>query len=251
MTYASKCCLSAASDPLCNFTGKERDTESGNDYFGARYYGSSMGRFSSPDVGADLVPLPYATFENPQSLNLYSYVQNNPLTSVDADGRQVTVCSFVTNGDGSTGQSCNTISDAAYAAGVAAQQTQNANNGPYSGIQAPGGARPDGIITDNGQAVGTATWSPNPPSSLASGQAIPSAFPLDFIVGGSSVGRAVSMAQTLIGLGNEISNSNGSSPMVGTKRSPMDIPRGTNQGTTIGGRYYTGHALEEMQSSGS
>jgi RHS repeat-associated protein len=26
-------------------TGKERDTESGNDYFGARYYASSMGRF--------------------------------------------------------------------------------------------------------------------------------------------------------------------------------------------------------------
>jgi RHS repeat-associated protein len=32
-----------------HFTGKERDTESGNDYFGARYYGSSMGRFMSPD----------------------------------------------------------------------------------------------------------------------------------------------------------------------------------------------------------
>jgi RHS repeat-associated protein len=31
------------------FTGKERDTESGNDYFGARYYASSMGRFMSPD----------------------------------------------------------------------------------------------------------------------------------------------------------------------------------------------------------
>ena len=31
------------------FTGKERDTESGNDYFGARYYSSSMGRFMSPD----------------------------------------------------------------------------------------------------------------------------------------------------------------------------------------------------------
>ena len=31
------------------FTGKERDSESGNDYFGARYYGSSMGRFMSPD----------------------------------------------------------------------------------------------------------------------------------------------------------------------------------------------------------
>jgi RHS repeat-associated protein len=35
-------------DPY-KFTGKERDTESGNDYFGARYYSSSMGRFLSPD----------------------------------------------------------------------------------------------------------------------------------------------------------------------------------------------------------
>jgi len=35
------------------FTGKERDTETGNDYFGARYYGSSMGRFMSPDDGSD------------------------------------------------------------------------------------------------------------------------------------------------------------------------------------------------------
>jgi len=33
----ARCCAS-------HFTGKERDTESGNDYFGARYYGSSMGR---------------------------------------------------------------------------------------------------------------------------------------------------------------------------------------------------------------
>jgi hypothetical protein len=28
-----------------HYTGKERDTESGNDYFGARYFASSMGRF--------------------------------------------------------------------------------------------------------------------------------------------------------------------------------------------------------------
>jgi RHS repeat-associated protein len=31
------------------FTGKPRDSESGNDYFGARYYDSSLGRFLSPD----------------------------------------------------------------------------------------------------------------------------------------------------------------------------------------------------------
>ena len=74
-----------------HFTGKERDAESGLDYFGARYYASSMGRFMSPDFNAaddDLDPVPYADLNNPQSLNLYSYVQNNPLSHKDADGHK-------------------------------------------------------------------------------------------------------------------------------------------------------------------
>jgi RHS repeat-associated protein len=68
------------------FTGKERDQETGLDYFGARYYGSSMGRFMSPDWSAKVQPVPYAKLDNPQSLNLYSYVGNNPLSRVDPDG---------------------------------------------------------------------------------------------------------------------------------------------------------------------
>jgi len=67
-------------------TGKERDTESGNDYFGARYYASTMGRFLSPDWSTKAEPVPYAKLDDPQSLNLYAYVRNNPLTRVDADG---------------------------------------------------------------------------------------------------------------------------------------------------------------------
>src|SRR5271166_5223638 len=51
-------------------TGKERDVESGNDYFGARYYASSMGRFMSPDWSAQEEPVPYAKMDDPQSLNL-------------------------------------------------------------------------------------------------------------------------------------------------------------------------------------
>jgi RHS repeat-associated protein len=62
------------------FTGKERDAESGLDYFGARYYASNMGRFMSPDDGSDQDP------SAPQSWNLYSYVQNNPLSNTDPDG---------------------------------------------------------------------------------------------------------------------------------------------------------------------
>ncbi len=68
------------------FTGKERDSESGNDYFGARYYASTMGRFMSPDWSAKEEPVPYAKLDNPQSLNLYGYVGNNPLSKADADG---------------------------------------------------------------------------------------------------------------------------------------------------------------------
>ncbi|MFP5227689.1 MAG: RHS repeat-associated core domain-containing protein [Acidobacteriota bacterium] len=78
------------STPL-HFTGKERDTESGNDYFGARYYASTMGRFLSPDWSKLISPVPYAQLDDPQSLNLYAYVRNNPLSHTDPDGHECTV----------------------------------------------------------------------------------------------------------------------------------------------------------------
>ena len=85
MTIAAVCATTTRFSPSGS-TGKERDTESGNDYFGARYYASSMGRFMSPDWSAKEEPVPYAKLDDPQTLNLYSYVQNNPLTRADADG---------------------------------------------------------------------------------------------------------------------------------------------------------------------
>ena len=61
------------------FTGKERDAESGLDYFTARYFGSSLGRFMSPDpMGGHP--------EDPQTLNRYAYVRNNPTTLTDPTG---------------------------------------------------------------------------------------------------------------------------------------------------------------------
>ena len=68
------------------FTGKERDAESGLDNFGACYFTSSMGRFMSPDWDARPTAVPYAVFGDPQSLNLYNYVRNDPVTRADADG---------------------------------------------------------------------------------------------------------------------------------------------------------------------
>ena len=101
MTLPIACLLSAASAHPSISTGKERDTESGNDYFEARYYSSAMGRFMSPDWSARIEPVPYMVLNEPQSLNLYSYVGNNPLTHIDPDGHQdctKTTLSFFING---------------------------------------------------------------------------------------------------------------------------------------------------------
>ncbi|HEY2496655.1 MAG TPA: RHS repeat-associated core domain-containing protein [Candidatus Angelobacter sp.] len=68
------------------FTGKERDAETGLDYFEARYYSNALGRFITPDWSAVPVPVPYADLTDPQSLNQYSYVRNIPTVRVDADG---------------------------------------------------------------------------------------------------------------------------------------------------------------------
>jgi RHS repeat-associated protein len=68
------------------FTAKERDLETGLDYFGARYYSNVLGRFITPDWAASPTTVPYAHFGNPQSLNLYGYVSNNPMTLNDPDG---------------------------------------------------------------------------------------------------------------------------------------------------------------------
>jgi RHS repeat-associated protein len=86
MTLAAACSIGATFRSRSRSTGKERDTESGNDYFGARYYASSMGRFMSPDWASDPTAVPYASYANPQSLNLYGYMRNNPLAGTDPDG---------------------------------------------------------------------------------------------------------------------------------------------------------------------
>ncbi|MFZ0869009.1 MAG: RHS repeat-associated core domain-containing protein [Candidatus Sulfotelmatobacter sp.] len=79
------------------FTGKERDSESGLDYFGARHYASTMGRFMTPDWSGYPDPVPYADLENPQTLNLYAYVENNPLNATDPDGHD---CIYIDDDSG-------------------------------------------------------------------------------------------------------------------------------------------------------
>src|SRR6266516_2100954 len=64
------------------FTGKERDAESGLDNFKARYFGSSMGRFSSPDP----LMILRQKLTDPQQWNMYAYVRNNPVGFIDPTG---------------------------------------------------------------------------------------------------------------------------------------------------------------------
>ncbi len=103
MTPPLACHLSAASAHPSISTGKERDTESGNDYFPKRYYSSAMGRWMSPD------PIPWLGWQHPpegsseeeeeeshnkfeewisdpQNFNMYAYVNNRPLSHTDPTG---------------------------------------------------------------------------------------------------------------------------------------------------------------------
>jgi RHS repeat-associated protein len=75
---------SPAGAPLL-FTSYYRDAESGNDYATARYNISRLGRFSSPD------PISGST-DDPQSLNRYSYTQDNPINATDPSGAVTTMC---------------------------------------------------------------------------------------------------------------------------------------------------------------
>jgi RHS repeat-associated protein len=81
------------------FTQKERYIETGLDYFPARYYSSTQGRFTSPDEfqggpdelylfaeHASVNPTFYADPSIPQSLNKYQYTYNNPTNLTDDDG---------------------------------------------------------------------------------------------------------------------------------------------------------------------
>ncbi|MBI2045690.1 RHS repeat-associated core domain-containing protein [Candidatus Pacearchaeota archaeon] len=70
----------ASEEAKFKYTGKELD-DSGLYYYGARYYDPASGRFTSPD------PIS-GSIENPQSLNKYSYVLNNPNKFVDPTGKQ-------------------------------------------------------------------------------------------------------------------------------------------------------------------
>ncbi len=74
------------------FAGHRYDRSTGLIYMGARYYDPALGRFISPDP---TVP----ELGNPQSLNRYSYVENNPVTFIDPYGLEKVIIVYGTYND--------------------------------------------------------------------------------------------------------------------------------------------------------
>jgi len=73
------------------FTGKELDDETGLSYYGARYYDAVSGRFVQADplilnIAQMSADQRNAFLSDPQNLNAYSYVKDNPLRYIDPTG---------------------------------------------------------------------------------------------------------------------------------------------------------------------
>ncbi len=109
-------CSSPTQGQPLRFTGKERDAETGLDYFGARYYGSKIGRFTTTDPVYDWKE----DIAEPQRWNRYAYARNNPLRYVDPDGRR----------DGKTGLDMRQVQANADAIGKVLVNTVRAINSP-------------------------------------------------------------------------------------------------------------------------
>ena len=80
-------------DPLQKFSGKERDTESQLDYFGARYYDKNQYRFISVDP---MVDENLSRIDN-RRWNLYAYCVNSPITYIDLNGESAAIFDRATN----------------------------------------------------------------------------------------------------------------------------------------------------------
>lgn len=71
--------LAGGTQTKFDYTGQEKDSETGLDYYNARYYDPAIRRFTQPD---NVLPNVY----DPQQLNRYAYVRNNPIKNTDPSG---------------------------------------------------------------------------------------------------------------------------------------------------------------------
>ncbi len=127
-------CYAAHTTNTLKFTGKMRDAETGNDYFGARYLSAAQMRWTIPDWSARGEPVPYANRGDPQTLNLYAYVRNNPQSRVDLDGHDQmtgptpdTVCTVYVG-------SCKGVAPSPSKQSQAQQQSQPSSTGFFKNL---------------------------------------------------------------------------------------------------------------------
>ena len=249
----------STTDVTQKFTGKERDQEMQLDYFGARYYGAALGRFTSPDPGGL-----GASMRDPQSWNMYAYAWNNPLANVDPFGLDcITVSNASSSGVTVTterGGSADTCS------GTFVSGTVDVNSYSYNGSTLS--------WSDNSEWAGGALnlvfgstnssnsdWGPGSNNLLGArqigetapiGDALLGATLL-FIQGPGSLALEGPPVMSLGMLGGKIIPSAAPvepSTPVGRGNITEWNTTGSNTARTINGRYYTGHALDEMQAQG-
>jgi RHS repeat-associated protein len=197
--------------PTYKFEGKERDTETNNDDFGARYYSSSFGRWTSPDWSSTPAPVPYADLTNPQSLNLYGFVKNDPETFVDADGHCCDlsdVINFVTGAANAYGSD--------NFGGVGRQQ-QSTNAGKF------------------GQAVGDAAATFEGAEKMITGGTVAVAsVPADATGAGALVGVPAGVAGTALAVQGTVEASQGASNLL--KSSVDTLAPGPHAGDSVPAR---------------
>lgn len=225
------------------FTGKERDSESGLDMFGARYYGSSLGRFMTPDWAAKATAVPYAVFGNPQSLNLYSYVGNNPLAHADPDGH----CWPAQSCFQALANAVNNFSNKVF--------NNSANSSPAVAALKTFGA---GVLADTVKmaasplTMGTATGTCMGGSGCSAGKTA-LAVGGDVLKGAAIAGGVTAVAgvagRAAGAVDGALTTASEASTPVGRLGSPMNT-EGMNAAETINGTDYSGHAIDRMQSVG-
>lgn len=101
-----------------DYTGYEKDAESGLEFAQARYYNPTHGRFTSVDPMTAS-----ATIKNPQTFNRYSYVLNSPYKFVDPLG-------LISQTTGACGNACRNYDSRTWGGGI-----------PWDSLNGRGGER--------------------------------------------------------------------------------------------------------------
>jgi len=211
----------------------------------ARYYEAPLGRFLGVDPANDTDPL------SPQSWNKYAYVRNNPIALVDETGKFVgtatgAIVGAVVGGVAALAQGGSPRQVVAAAAGGAVTGAM------IGSVVDTGGATLPAVIAAGalGGAAGAATQNlingtPQSAASLATGAANGAAG----VMLGASAGAVLDAAMAPAASTASTGETPASTP-VGRSGSQMGVAPGTNAPGEVGGRSYSGHAFNSMQSRG-